>query len=96
LLVGVVQFDCSGSVLDEVPFKMYEAFLFFLQGLGYGMQTNFWPTDSANLCSTVVVPYFVVIVIEKNIFSCSQLLNSLSKIYVCISHLTRVQMWTHK
>jgi len=38
VLVDVfVQFDCSGAVLEEVPFKMYEAFLFYLQGLGYGM-----------------------------------------------------------
>jgi len=37
----VVQFDCNGSVLEEVPFKMYEAFLFYLQGLGYGRQMHF-------------------------------------------------------
>ena len=38
MLVDVfMQFDCSGAVLEEVPFKMYEAFLFYLQGLGYGM-----------------------------------------------------------
>jgi len=49
LAVGGVQFDCSGSVLDEVPFKMYEAFLFYLQGLGYGMQTNFFVRDNADI-----------------------------------------------
>jgi len=66
-LVGcVVQFDCNGSVLDEVPFKMYEAFLFYLQGLGYGMQMNFCPAENASLLSTAVVPYSVVIVNEVN------------------------------
>jgi len=38
---GFAQFDCNGSVLEEVPFKMYEAFLLYLQGLGHGMQMNF-------------------------------------------------------
>jgi len=54
LFVLCTQFDCSGSVLEEVPFKMYEAFLFYLQGLGYGMWTVFLLKDTSNsvICNT--------------------------------------------